>query len=40
MNQTAGKQLEIRETFYKFYIFHIIETSIAIKKKDEKYLME
>lgn len=33
MNQTAGKQLEIRETFYKFYIFHIIETSTAIKKK-------
>ena len=33
MNQKAGKQLEIRETFYKFYIFHIIETSTAIKKK-------
>ena len=40
MNQKAEKQLKIRETFYKFYTFHIIETPIAIKKKDEKYLME
>lgn len=39
MNQTAGKQLEIRETFYKF-IFSHNRNFTAIKEKDEKYLME